>query len=77
MIKKGIKSVDTKRPVAVIPSEKEAITQAIKKAKKGSLIVICSDVVPDALNLVMKFKEDEAKKLYEFSKEDIPNLVEA
>jgi cyanophycin synthetase len=63
MIHQGIKKVDAKMPVTIIPSEEEAITHAITKAKKGSLLVFCSDVVPDALNLVMKFKEEEAKKL--------------
>jgi exopolysaccharide biosynthesis protein len=42
------------KKVTVIPSEKEAITYAINNAQKGSLIVVSSDVVPDALNLVMK-----------------------
>ena len=54
MIHKGIKSVDPDKPVTIIPSEKEAITHAITNATKGSLLVFCSDVVPDALNLVMK-----------------------
>ena len=65
MIHKGIKSVDPNKPVTIIPSEEEAITHAITKAKKGSLLVFCSDVVPDALNLVMKFKEEEARQLLE------------
>lgn len=75
MIHSGIKSVDPDKKVTIIPSEKEAITHAITNAKKGSLIVLCSDVVPEALNLVMKFKEEESKRLYEFTKDDIPNLV--
>jgi len=62
MIYEGIKSVDPKMKVTIIPSEEEAISQAITNAKKGSLLVFCSDVVPDALNLVMKFKEKEAEK---------------
>ena len=74
MISDGIKSVDPDKKITVIPSEPEAITYAITNAKKGSLIVVSSDVVPDALNLVMKFKEEEANRLYEFSKADIPNL---
>jgi cyanophycin synthetase len=74
MIHAGIMSVDPLKKVTIIPSEKEAITYAIKNAQRGSLIVLCSDVVPDALNLVMKFKEEEANRLYEFSKSDIPNL---
>jgi len=63
MIDKGIKSVDPKKKVTIIPSEKEAITYAITNAKKGALLVFCSDVVPDALNLVMEFKEKEVEKL--------------
>jgi len=73
MLTIGIKKVDPKKSFKVIPNEFEAITYAIKHAKKGSLIVLCSDVVPDALDLVMKFKEDEAKDLYKFSVDDIPN----
>jgi cyanophycin synthetase len=75
MILAGIKDVDPNKKVTVIPSEKEAIDFAIKNAKKGSMVVISSDVVPDALAQVSKYKEDEAKNLYEFNKnEDIPNL---
>ena len=61
MIHNGIKSVDPNKPVTIIPSEAEAITYAITNAKKGSLLVFCSDVVPDALNLVMSFKEKESE----------------
>lgn len=74
MLEIGIKKVDPNKKVKVIPSEKEAIDFAIKNATKGSLIILCSDVIPDALNQVMKYKEDEANKLYEFSTDDIPNL---
>lgn len=73
LLKEGIEGVDANKTVRVIPSEAEAITYAVRNAKKGSLIVLCSDVVPDALDLVMKFKEEEANELYEFSTEDIPN----
>ena len=71
MLHDGIKKIDTDKKVTIIPSEKEAITHAVKNATKGTLIVLCSDVVPDALDLVKKFKEDEANRLYEFSKEEI------
>ena len=73
LMKDGIHSVDPNYPIKVIPSESEAISYAIKNAKKGSMIVLCSDVIPDALNLVMKFKEEEANRLYEFSIDEIPN----
>lgn len=59
MIHNGIKSVDPNKKVTIIPSEKEAITHAISTAQKGALLVFCSDVIPEALNLVMKFKEEE------------------
>lgn len=65
MISNGIKSIKPDMKVTVIKSEKEAITYAIENAEKGSLQVFCSDVVPDALNLVMKFKEAESKVVNE------------
>jgi len=74
MILAGVREVSADKKVTIIPSEKEAITYAINNAQKGALIVISSDVVPDALNLVMKFKEEEAHRLYEITKSDIPNL---
>ena len=70
-ILKGIHEVDKNKPVKVIPSEAEAITYAIKNGKKGSFITICSDVVPAALDAVMKYKEEEDK--FVISKDDIPN----
>lgn len=73
MLDAGIKMKDPNKKTTIIPNEKEAATFAIKNARKGSLIVICSDVVPDALDLVQKLKEEEANKLYEFSTDDIPN----
>lgn len=64
MIEKGIRSHSPDKKITVIPSEAAAITHAIENASKGSLIVVCSDVVPEALELVMKFKENEAEELY-------------
>lgn len=60
MLNDGIKATDPNKKTTIIPSEKEAITFAVNNAKKGSLIILCSDVIPDALDLVMKFKEQEA-----------------
>lgn len=76
LLVRGIKNIDPDKKITIIPSEKEAITYAVNNATKGSLIVLCSDVVPDALNLVMKFKEEEATDLYKFSVTDIPNSHE-
>lgn len=74
MLSDGIKSIDPNKKVTIIPKESEAIDFAISNAKPGSLIVICSDVIPDALAQVTKYKEDEANRLYDFSRDDIPNL---
>ncbi|MCB0427082.1 MAG: cyanophycin synthetase [Mangrovimonas sp.] len=73
LLKQGIEKQDPNKKITIIPNEREAATHAIKNAKKGSLIVICSDVIPDALELVQQLKEEEAKRLYEFSTDDIPN----
>jgi cyanophycin synthetase len=48
---------DPNKKITIIPSEREAIKFAVKNAVKGSLIILCSDVVPDALELVKKLKE--------------------
>ena len=58
-IHNGIKSVNPNKKVDIIRSEKDAIIHAIKNAEKDSLVIVSSDVVPDALNLVMKLREKE------------------
>lgn len=60
MLDDGIKMKNPNMKTTIIPSEKEAITYAVNNAKKDSLIILCSDVVPDALDLVQKFKAQEA-----------------
>ena len=67
----GIHQVDSKKTVKVIPTESEAIDYVMKNSKKGAFITICSDVVPDALEQIMKYKEEEDK--FEILAEDIPN----
>jgi len=74
MLKQGILDSDPSKKITVIPSEREAITHAITNATEGSLIILCSDVVPDALELVMKFKEEEAEENLHNVSNDIPNI---
>ena len=71
LMMKGIQSDDPKKKVMIIPKESEAIDHAIKNAKKGAFIVICSDVVPDALEQILKYKEEEDN--FAIHKEDIPS----
>lgn len=73
MLTAGIRKADPNKKVTVFKAERDAIDYAIKNAVPGSLIVVCSDVVPDALAQVTKYKEEEANRLYEFTKADIPN----
>ena len=68
---KGIKEIDANKKITTIPKESEAIDYAIKNAKKGSFITICSDVIPDALDQIMKYKENEDKFTLDMA--DIPN----
>ena len=58
----GIKMHNPDMKTTIIPSEKEAITFAIDNAIAGSLIVLSSDVIPDALDLVMKLREKEIQR---------------
>lgn len=61
MLNDGIQMKDPSKKTTIIPSEKEAITYAVNNAEKDSLIVLCSDVIPDALELVKRFKEQDIK----------------
>jgi cyanophycin synthetase len=57
MLNDGIKMKDPNKKITIIPSEREAILYAVKNAVKGSLIILSSDVIPDALELVKELKE--------------------
>jgi len=59
LMKQGILNVDPNKSIEIIPKESEAIRYAVSNAKKDSFIVICSDVVPDALELVKTLHEEE------------------
>lgn len=70
---KGINEIDAGKLDKVIPTEREAIDYVFKNAKKGSFITICSDVVPDALDQIMQYKEKEDK--FEITPDDIKDIV--
>ncbi len=61
MLEDGINMKNPDIPRTIIPSEREAIKYAVKNAKPDSLIVLSSDVIPDALDLVKKLKELDDK----------------
>jgi cyanophycin synthetase len=64
----GISEIDANKKVTIIKKESEAIEFAIKNANKNSFITICSDVVPDALDQIMKLKEMDDAGSIEFGK---------
>jgi len=72
LLEKGIREVNAVIPVKVIFKEVEAIEYAIKNAIPGSFIVVCSDVVAQAVDAVMRLREEEAKVVIRH--EDIPNI---
>ncbi len=59
LLMEGIKEVKPDVTVHIIVKEKEAIDFAVKNAKKGSFIAICSDVVPLALEQIMSLKIED------------------
>jgi len=63
LMTEGIHSVSTDRKVTVIPKESQAIEHAIKTAVPGAFITICSDVIPDALEMIMRLKQEEESPL--------------
>lgn len=67
----GIRSLKPNMKATVIQLEKEAIDFAISSAVPGSFVVICSDVIPDALQQIMDLKEIDDH--IEITKADIPN----
>lgn len=59
LLKEGIAAVSAEVPVQVILKELEAINHAVKNAPRDSFIVICSDVVTDALAHIQHLKNEE------------------
>lgn len=59
LMTQGIHSIDPNKKITVFRKEADAIDYAINTASKGSFIVVISDVVPDALEQVKKYKEIE------------------
>jgi cyanophycin synthetase len=59
LMTEGIRSIDADKKITVIRKESEAIDYAIQNAVKDSFIVVISDVVPDALEQVKRYKDVE------------------
>ncbi|MBK8682506.1 MAG: cyanophycin synthetase [Bacteroidetes bacterium] len=71
LLKEGINDVNPAIPTICINPEADSIQYVIENAKAGSHITILSDVIAEALDLVLMYKEKDDK--FEFKKEEIPN----
>lgn len=59
LMTKGIYNIDPAKKITIFRKESEAIDFAIANAQKDSFIVVISDVVPDALEQVKRYKDIE------------------
>ncbi|MEK6477419.1 cyanophycin synthetase [Catalinimonas sp. 4WD22] len=75
MLIAGIHKIDKHKKISIIPSEAEAIDHAIHNAKPGSLIVLCTDAIAEAVAKVMEYKEEEAQRLYQISAQELQNVM--
>jgi cyanophycin synthetase len=73
LLQQGILSKRPDADVKVIINEVEAIEYAIKNAVPGSYIVVCSDVVAQAVDAVLRLREEEAQ--FALTNADIPNTA--
>ncbi|MGZ5281186.1 MAG: cyanophycin synthetase [Bacteroidia bacterium] len=73
LLMEGINKSEIKRKVVHVKNESQAVEHAIKNAVNGSFITVCSDIVPETLELVMAYKEKE--DAFELNRSEIPNLL--
>ena len=59
LMTQGIYNIDPNKKVNIFRKEAEAIDFAMANAQKDSFIVVISDVVPDALEQVKRYKDIE------------------
>ncbi len=59
LLQEGIASAGTNVPVEVLPVEVDAIKYSIRMAKPGSFIVILSEAVDNAIEIVQNYQEQE------------------
>jgi cyanophycin synthetase len=61
LITKGVREINLNKQVTIIPTKSEAVVYAIKYAKKGSFITVCSEKISKTLNIIKKCKAEEDK----------------
>jgi cyanophycin synthetase len=71
LLKEGIAEIKPDLNVICINPEASSIQHVIENAVKGSHITILSDVIAEALDLILQYKEKDDQ--FAFHKEEIPN----
>jgi cyanophycin synthetase len=61
LIMQGIHQVAPDKPVKVIATEQESVIYAIKYAKKGAFITVCSEDIHCTLALIQALKQEEER----------------
>lgn len=79
LVSTGIKAIDPNKKITLIPGESEAITTAISNADQGSMIVVLTDKIAQAIDtarsLLEKDKQQQKKKpLKRLPRESFPFL---
>ncbi len=64
-LKEGINQYDPSMIPLIIKDEKEAVTYAIENARKGSLIVICSEMIKEVTRRIQELREEEQELHYD------------
>lgn len=64
-LREGIEQYDPSKKTMVIKDEKEAVVYAIENARKGSLIVICSEMIKEVTKLIQEMREQDQEPNYD------------
>lgn len=70
-LREGIEQYDPSKKTMVIKDEKEAVVYAIENARKGSLIVICSEMIKEVTKLIQEMREEDQEPNYDVNGKEL------
>ena len=70
-LREGIQQYDPLKKTLVIKDEKEAVIYAIENARKGSLIVICSEMIKEVTKLIQQMREEDQEPNYDVNGKEL------
>lgn len=71
LLEQGIRSAKPNIKITVIANEVAAVEHAVKTAKDGSFVIVCSDAIAEVVETVMRLREEETTVT--ITQADIPN----